>query len=267
MAAALSWNSGVGALWACAERKGQGEIMISFDILSKPGERDHNEDYAGARKHGEAHCFVLADGLGGHGGGDEASRIVAEYILNDFARAGTVEEEYLKSCFDESQRALLDEQEKQERTMEMKTTLTVLLADESRILWGHIGDSRIYYFKNNKLVLRTIDHSVPQMLVLAGRMKEKKIRGHADRNRLLRVMGSEWDMPQYVIAEPLPRTGGEAFLLCSDGFWEWIEEKPMQHSLKKAHSPAEWLDAMEKTVLKHGSGRHMDNYSAITVFL
>ena len=48
--------------------------MVTYEILSEPGEREYNEDYAGAKQHGEGWCFVLADGLGGHGGGDEASR-------------------------------------------------------------------------------------------------------------------------------------------------------------------------------------------------
>lgn len=241
--------------------------MLSFEILSKSGEREYNEDYTGVQKKGNAYCFVLADGLGGHGGGDEASRLVGSWILDDFSRNGTVTEVYLKKCFDESQRMLLEEQKRQGRPWEMKTTLTVLLADASRIQWGHIGDSRIYYFQDKKLKLRTLDHSVPQMLVLGGRLKEKKIRGHADRNRLLRVMGVEWEKPQYDIADPLQRVGGEVFLLCSDGFWEWVQESVMQRLLKKADNPAEWLRLMEKVVVRQGSGKHMDNYSAAAVFL
>lgn len=241
--------------------------MLSFDILSNQGEREYNEDYAGIERHGQAYCFVLADGLGGHGGGDEASRLVTETILQDFSRYGAVSEAYLANCFEKSQRLLLEKQKKQRRMAEMKTTLTVLLADENRIQWGHIGDSRIYYFQDKKLKLRTIDHSVPQMLVLAGKLKEKKIRGHADRNRLLRVMGIEWDEPQYEIAAPMRRMGGESFLLCTDGFWEWIQEKTMQHLLKKACSTQEWLALMEKAVVKQGSGKGMDNYTAVGVFL
>lgn len=241
--------------------------MLLYERISRKGEREYNEDYTGVQKKGESYCFVLADGLGGHGGGDEASRLVTECILQDFAKNGTVSEAYLRRCFEGSQRLLLAEQRKQRRTMEMKTTLTILLADESLVQWGHIGDSRIYYFQDKKLKCRTLDHSVPQMLVLAGKIKEKKIRGHADRNRLLRVMGVEWDEPQYEISSPMQRLGGEAFLLCTDGFWEWIEEKTMQHFLKKADSPTEWLSLMEKAVLKQGSGKQMDNYSAVAVFL
>lgn len=241
--------------------------MVAYEILSEPGEREYNEDYAGAGQNGEAFCFVLADGLGGHGGGDEASRMVAEYILNDFEKQGETSEEYLKKCFEESQKLLMEEQEKQNRTYEMKTTLVVLLADEHTLRWGHIGDSRLYFYRNKKLKQRTLDHSVPQMLVAAGEIKEDEIRGHADRNRLLRVMGSEWDHPRYQLAPSVERTGQEAFLLCSDGFWEWIEEKPMQAALKKAGSPAEWLEQMRKTVQKNGAGKGMDNYSAIAVFV
>ncbi|TGY97787.1 serine/threonine-protein phosphatase [Petralouisia muris] len=240
--------------------------MVTYEILSEPGEREYNEDYAGARQNGEAFCFVLADGLGGHGGGDEASRMVAEYILNDFEKKGEASEEYLRECFEESQKLLMEEQEKQNRLYEMKTTLVVLLADEHILQWGHIGDSRLYFYRNKKLKQRTLDHSVPQMLVAAGEIREEDIRGHADRNRLLRVMGSEWDHPRYQLSPPVERSGQEAFLLCSDGFWEWIEEKPMQAALKRAKSPAEWLEQMQKTVQKNGTGKGMDNYSAIAVF-
>lgn len=70
--------------------------------------------------------------------------------------------------------------------------------------WGHVGDSRLYYFKNGKIVKRTLDHSVPQMLVARGEIDEKEIRHHPDRNRLVRVMGMEWDEPKYQVSEPMP---------------------------------------------------------------
>ncbi len=80
-------------------------------------------------------------------------------------------------------------------------------------------------------------------------------------------MGSEWDMPRYQLAKPIERSGNEAFLLCSDGFWEWIEEKQMQSLLKKASSSENWIKQMKETVQKNGMGKGMDNYSAIAVIL
>ena len=67
--------------------------MLTYEILSKPGERDHNEDCTNAARNGNMFCFVLADGLGGHGGGEDASQLVVNYILQDFAEYGEVSED------------------------------------------------------------------------------------------------------------------------------------------------------------------------------
>lgn len=241
--------------------------MLTYEILTSSGEREYNEDYAKAAWNNGAYCFVLADGLGGHGGGAEASKLVAEHILEDFKEHGEVTEAYLKKCFEESQEALLNEQERKNCVNEMKTTLVVLLADEHTVRWGHIGDSRLYYFKNHRLIQRTLDHSVPQMLVAAGEIEEGQIRGHADRNRLLRVMGTEWETPRYQIAESRNREAGDVFLLCTDGFWEWIVEKEMLLCLKKSKMPGEWLKRMEREIRKNGSGKGMDNYTALAVYM
>ena len=242
------------------------EFMITYHLLSNQGDRGNNEDNVGMYQREQEYCFVLADGLGGHGKGELASQLGVESSIKIFAVKGAGQES-MDLSFKDAQKSILEKQSVDITARDMKTTLVILHIGERKIWWGHIGDSRLYYFQNNKLIQRTLDHSVPQMLVAAGEIKEEEIRGHADRNRLLRVMGSEWDHPRYQLAPPVERTGQEAFLLCSDGFWEWIEEKPMQATLKKAGSPAEWLEHMRKTVQKNGTGKGMDNYSAIAVFV
>ena len=149
----------------------------------------------------------------------------------------------------------------------MKTTAVVLQIRENDIQWAHVGDSRLYVFHKNKYKDRTRDHSVPQMLVNAGEIKEKDIRNHPDRNRLLRVMGIEWDKPKYVLSDSIEKKDGLAFLLCSDGFWELIEEKQMEKCLKKSKSAKQWLESMKEIVLKQGIGTDMDNFTAITVLV
>lgn len=240
--------------------------MISYDLLSNVGDRENNEDNVGMYQNGQEYCFVLADGLGGHGKGEEASRLAVETAVKVFAAAGAGENE-MDQSFAQAQQAILEGQKADYHAQDMKTTLVLLHVGNQKIWWGHIGDSRLYYFKNGKLVQRTLDHSVPQMLVAAGQIKEKQIRNHPDRNRLLRVLGTEWDTPKYQIAEPIEREGSQAFLLCTDGFWELIDEKKMQHFLKKAKTPADWLGLMEGVVKKNGHGKNMDNYSAVAVWL
>lgn len=240
--------------------------MILYDLLSNAGGRENNEDSVGMYQNEQEYCFVLADGLGGHGKGEVASRLAVETCVNVFAQEGAGEE-VLSQSFDQAQQAILKGQKEDYHAQDMKTTLVLLHVGEEEIRWGHIGDSRLYYFKNKKLAERTLDHSVPQMLVAAGQIKEKQIRNHPDRNRLLRVLGIDWDAPKYQIGEMTAREGSQAFLLCSDGFWELIDEKKMQHCLKKAKTPGQWLALMEEIVKKNGQGKNMDNYSAVAVWL
>ncbi|MDO5417520.1 MAG: protein phosphatase 2C domain-containing protein [Lachnospiraceae bacterium] len=240
--------------------------MVRYDLLSNTGDRENNEDSVGMYQDGDAFCFVLADGLGGHGKGEVASRLAVDTVVQVFAADGAGEA-VMNRSFGQAQSAILEGQRADYHAQDMKTTLVILHIGEDFIQWGHIGDSRLYYFENGKLKQRTLDHSVPQMLVAAGQLKEKQIRNHPDRNRLLRVLGVDWDTPKYQIEAPKARAGRQEFLLCSDGFWELIEEKKMQHFLKKAKSPAEWLSLMEEVVRKNGQGKNMDNYSAVAVWL
>ena len=241
--------------------------MISYHLISKVGERDNNEDSVGMFQAGAEYCFALADGLGGHGKGEVASRIAVEQAVAAFAEAGKASEEVIRTAFGNAQDAILAEQRADRTASDMKTTFVYLLVGEEEIRWAHIGDSRLYRFERGKLAERTLDHSVPQMLVAAREIKEKQIRHHPDRNRLLRVMGVNWEEPRYQLGGPVPASPGQAFLLCSDGFWEWIEEKKMLSALKKADSPEDWISRMEEMILKQGRGKNMDNYSAIAVWV
>lgn len=230
------------------------------------GGREVNEDFIGVSEKNGVECFVLCDGLGGHGRGEEASEFVVKKILEIFEQDDDFIG-HLDIAFEIAQQSLLEEQKRKLAKFEMKTTLTVLVVDEHQIKWGHIGDSRVYYFKNKKVKSRTLDHSVPQMLCLAKEIKEKEIRNHPDRNKLLRVMGIEWGTKSYEISKAIERKGKQAFLLCSDGFWELIEEKEMSHLLKKSEKADEWLNKMTDIVKENGTGKNMDNFSAIAVIV
>ena len=243
-------------------------MKVLYDSYTDVGNRDNNEDYVGSiiSKDGNGGCFVLCDGLGGHGAGEVASQLVTEVILREYQlRIG--DSSFLKEAIWKAQEELLDLQKQQGISSEMKTTMVALQIIDERVCWAHIGDSRLYYFKKNKLQERTLDHSVPQMLVNAGEIKEKEIRHHPDRNRLLRVMGTEWDGQRFILHEDVEIKEQTAFLLCSDGFWELIEEKQMEKCLKKSKTPKDWINQMMEIVLQNGKNVNRDNTSAIAVFV
>jgi serine/threonine protein phosphatase PrpC len=172
----------------------------------------------------------------------------------------------LSECFECGQRRILEEQMRQNLQNGIKTTLVCLSVDGANASWGHVGDSRLYHFVGDRMAGRTLDHSVPQMLVAAGEIREKDIRHHEDRNRLIRVMGIEWPSPRYELASPVPLSGKDSFLLCSDGFWEHVLEKDMRRCLKAAGSPAEWLESMAAIAARNADAAKRDNFSAIAVF-
>ena len=241
-------------------------ILITYQQISKTGGRDNNEDSAISVEANHNYCFVVADGLGGHGKGEVASQLVVEVFEREFTENFAIDEGFLASTFQKAQNEVVELQQLQKETGGMKTTAVVLTIARGECSWGHIGDSRLYIFDKNRVKLRTLDHSVPQMLVAAGAIKEKHISTHPDRNRILRAIGGEGDSPKYELAQyNLSLEECQAFLLCTDGFWEHITEKKMCKLLKRSKTVKEWLDAMVEEVEKNGTGRNMDNYTAIAI--
>ena len=242
--------------------------MIDFHIITNKGERDHNEDYVGMKEANGKYCFLLADGLGGHGNGEDASKCVVENGLS-FFEEHVNEEDWQGEIFPYCQDKLMELQKQEHNTAGMKTTLVLLRVEGNEAQYVHVGDSRGYYFKDGEVVSRTRDHSVPQMLMLSGEITEEEIRHHPDRNKLLRVMGIEWEDPQQEAGPVRDLREGQrhGFLLCTDGFWDWITEPEMAECLNKAKDAKEWISSMEEIVLKNGTGQGMDNYSAIGVII
>lgn len=228
------------------------------------GSRPVNEDSIAVAEKDGYNCYILCDGLGGHGKGDLASQFVVGFVMNYFLTSADIEA-FWADVLDKAQDALIAEQNRIGAQFEMKTTAVILVISGDSFRYGYIGDSRLYHFRKYKVAERSLDHSVPQMLAMAGDIKEKHIRQHPDRNRLLRVMGVEWDGSRYELSEWKPLQSGDAFLLCSDGFWEPIIEKEMCKLLKKTDSADEWLKAMAERVMQNAAGTDMDNNSAIAV--
>ncbi len=238
--------------------------MVTYRQFTDPGSREVNEDCVHTcEKDGQLLC-VVCDGLGGHGRGDEASRLVTKEIVRFFRESDDFME-HMGEAFELAQRRLLEEQNRNGVKFEMKTTAAVLVLSQTECRWGHIGDSRIYLFKNGHFKFRTLDHSVPQMLAIAKDIREKDIRCHPDRNKLLRVIGSEWGAKSYELSPRTEFKKGMAFLMCTDGFWELLEEKDMASLLRRSDTAGDWVDAMVAVIRENGKDRNMDNFSAIAV--
>lgn len=233
--------------------------------LTQQGGRAYNEDYCGfVEPEEQLGCWVVADGLGGHVGGDVASKLAVEFMLDTFTGKPLLATETLKLQFDNAQAAVMAEQKSSLKLADMQTTAVALIVQNDQALWGHIGDTRLYYFHEGSVHKQTSDHSVPQMLAKAGEIEADEIRFHEDRNRLLRSIGSEESFKPYLEQSPISLYSGDAFLLCTDGFWEYVFETEMEADLDQADSVTGWVTAMELRLLARAPEKN-DNYSAIAI--
>jgi len=243
--------------------------MIEFyDICSKGG-RDQNQDSVLCLNNGDAYLFSVADGLGAYSDSQLASYIVHEVIKEIFINyekslSGMSKEVFLRKCIDVCHEVLIECKKKSD-IRDSYTTVVILLISENEAQWCHIGDSRLYYFKKNKVFLKTQDHSVVQALFNSGMIKEEETRKHPDRGKLLRALGRIDKKPVADVSEVYEISPGDAFVLCSDGFWEHITEAEMEESLGSFMNVRDRITAMETSVKDAGIGKKADNYSAIGV--
>ena len=239
-------------------------MKIDTALITNPGGRTENQDYVLEKRIPEkdANCWIVADGLGGHIGGEVASRLAAEALSAEFEDAINNDKALkLNDWIEKAQSMLIEQQGSSEQLAAMRTTAVILAQRGLSAEWSHCGDSRLYWFSNGDLVVQSEDHSVPQALVKLGQILPQDIRLHEDRNRVTQCLGS----PGGVTSSTNPVLDvrdGSAFILCSDGFWEYVYEPEMLIDLAKAKNAEHWLELMYGRCLERAPS-DSDNCSAI----
>lgn len=237
-------------------------MNIKTASLCDQGGRPINDDTVRIQEDGGRLCIYVGDGLGGYAGGKQASESAGEALMALGSKSSLLNDAQMLAAASQAEQAVRRTQ--QECQGVMKTTLVFLTIEDGQARWMHVGDSRLYHFRGGKLQTQTMDHSVSQMAVLMGDITPQEIRFHEDRNRVLRALGGDNAKPDL---SPVLVTaqGKDAFLLCTDGFWEYVYEPEMEQLLQTAKDPQDWLKQMETILLSRVSGEN-DNYSAAAVF-
>lgn len=242
-----------------------------FDVFeyTNRGGRSYNEDSIGSSYNDTGGIFVVADGLGGHALGEEASAAAVETILTGWnaSEKDTSEEdmaELLKNRIADANRNILQIQAAKDAVM--KTTVAALTVNRDKAVWANVGDSRVYFIHGNRLHAYTNDHSVAYKKFKAGEITREQIGTDEDQSRLLRSLGSkERNEPEMYVTD-VPLGPGDAFFLCSDGAWEYLMDEEILIDFLKSETAQHWAELMMLRIMERINGEN-DNLSLLTVIL
>lgn len=236
--------------------------LDSFFYTDRGG-RERNEDCAALLEQDGHGIYVVADGLGGHQHGEKASACVRDSLLDGWeAETGKDRAAELNERILSANRALLEVQKEQHCTM--RSTVAALAIDEERAVWAHVGDSRLYYLQGNMIRHITEDHSVSYKKYKAGEISRTQIGQDEDQSRLLRTLGNEERFEPVIHIAEEPLAPDDAFLLCSDGVWEYLYDEEVLIDYLKADTAEEWGRLLLLRILKR-LGPENDNLTLMTV--
>ena len=247
-------------------------MKILTGSICKIGGRDYNQDFAASSVNEDAACLVVCDGLGSYVGSEEASRLCATKIISDFDSirkydpSRAVKRVYCESYLENAHHHVVNYKERNPKISQSCTTVACAVTDGVTTHFAHIGDTRIYFFRDNKLVYQSKDHSLSQYAVDMGQIGLRDIRTHKDQNKLTRVLGSEYYSPPDVETVQKPLRTGDAIILCTDGFWEYVYEEEMEADLASSETPEKAIEKMERRLLERIE-KFNDNYSAIVAMV
>ncbi len=237
-----------------------------FDIYEycNQGGRSYNEDATGYQVVGSNGVFVVADGLGGHSFGEVASRCVVDTFIGGFT--GDVEnaEEFLANKAAESNDNILKLQ--QERNTILKSTVVSLIVKDRIATCAHVGDSRLYYFRDGELNYYTEDHSVAYKKYKAGEITREEICMDEDQSRLLRSLGGPDHNEPVIHTFPEELLDMDAFFLCSDGAWEFLRDEEIAVDLLKSGNAQAWCEKLLVRMMERIEGEN-DNLSLMTIIV
>jgi serine/threonine protein phosphatase PrpC len=180
----------------------------------------------------ELNLFVVADGMGGHAGGEYASRIaittIEEMFKQNSANSAPPEEIVSQAVRDASAK-IISKAEEDQALKGMGTTVICLHLDGKRAVLGHVGDSRAYLFRDGVLEQLTEDHSLVNEQVKTGLITAEEAKTHQFKNIITRSVGVTPEVEVDIVTKKLKN--GDSFLICSDGLSNLVEMKEMEKEL------------------------------------
>ena len=221
--------------------------MISLGISKTGLVRQRNED----RFYAQGPLLIVADGMGGYTGGEYASTMVVDTIVEVVNEATEMSTDVLQNAILQANRMIYEKSQSYKELEGMGTTAVVAYVQEDTLYWAHVGDSRLYLYGQEGLHRMTKDHSMVQQLVEAGTITEDEVIHHPKRNMLTRAIGVyetvEVDTGVVEVHQ------NDRILLCSDGLSGYIEESKIEQVLSEENNESRALEDLVHLVYDAGA--------------
>jgi serine/threonine protein phosphatase PrpC len=205
----------------------------------------------------EPPLFAIADGMGGAQAGEVASRLAAAALKESGADAGG--EERIVSLIQEANRRIYDRSSTDPNTSGMGTTMTVALVEDESVVFGHVGDSRAYLIRDDRMEQLTEDHSLVNELLKSGKLSREEAETHPQRSVITRALGTDPDVD--VDTFRVPAQSGDLFLLCSDGLTDMVSEDAILSVVERNRDDID--DALRGLVGEAYQGGAEDNITVV----
>jgi len=244
-------------------------VHYELGQTNRLGNRESNQDRFAAVEGEAGVLLILADGMGGNACGDVAAEMLVAVARNRFLRhhgpiphPGTFFTEVIQTAH----HAIIQHAEKQALRTPPGTTGVLCLVREGRMAWGHVGDSRLYLFRDGRPIYRTTDHSYVEQLYQQGRISRLQQARHPKRNHITQCIGGLSRPPEVTLGHGKALEPGDVILLCSDGLWSALEDADLGRLLREGEDLEQALEAMA-TRAEQISYPHSDNISAVALRL
>ncbi len=229
--------------------------------ISEEGHELSNRDYFGYVEMDDFACYVLADSLDEEPSVNSA-RIVVESVIRDFTEAPTIRKRRLGRFVRRAHRELL----KYRGGMHLKAAAVVVVTDYRKFRYCHVGNSRLYWIRNSRILERTQDQSLTQNMVEQGKLPLDEAAAHEERNNLYSFLG-ERGAPKIMFSRKRRLENGDLFAILTRGMWEQCGEPDFLQIVNDAKEPKDILEKAEDFVLRRQEEGRIDNYSLAVTFV
>lgn len=231
--------------------------MFETTHVSLVGNRNNNQDRCAVLESVDTVLLVVADGMGGHPKGEEAAQLVVDTCEDAFMRTKkpiAEPERFLEHIARQAHEAIITFGYRHIPAIDPRTTVVLCLVQNGLAYWGHVGDSRLYHFREGGVAGKTIDHSYVERLREQGIINDAEKENHPFRNYVTRCLGGSPTPPELTLLDtPARLEKGDILLLCTDGLWGPLGDERLAAGLDNGEKLSSLLTRMADMAVDEAS--------------